>query len=104
MKELLGIDRAAQPFELHPLAGADHLGNRACQRIADAGQLDQAVDTTLVREGMAGLLQRPKGVRRTPIGRDAKGIGMLLLQKVGSFEQDDRRYDGCLRMASSSIQ
>jgi hypothetical protein len=92
----LGVERPAQPLELRPAAGQQHLGERRRDRWSDRRKRVEA-RTPLRREYLGRrLIEGVERVGRAAIGHDAEAIGVLLFQEVGVFAQPCCKGSVCL--------
>ncbi len=98
LKQLLRLQRAAQPLQLAPAAGSQKLVNGRGDSPPDAGQRHQPVHAFALHKALQVLLQVRHGIRGAPVSADPKGIGRLLLQEVGRLAQlgGHVRVDGAL--------
>ena len=84
-KDLLGIERAPQAFELAPAACAQHLGNRGANRPAHVGQSLQRLASSALEEFPEIFSTTLGRVRGLPISAHPEAIRLLLLEQVGDF-------------------
>ena len=102
-KELLRLERAAQPLQLRPASGGQHLRQRRRDRAADPGKRGQAVAALLREDGVERPIEALDHARRALVGRDAKTLGALLAQEIGIFakiSREQRRWAGDRRVAA----
>ena len=95
LKQCLRLNSAAQPFELDPAAGGDHLGNGAGNRPADGGQGDQPLNTAVLEDTVHRNVERRHRIGRMPIGVDPKMIGVLGFENIGNLAQVARDRQVC---------
>ena len=86
-EEPLGVERAPQPLELRPAAGAQHLRDGGRDPRTDTGQRVEPLDA-------ATLVVLPQVIRagrhrvgRLAVSADPERVGSLLLEEVGGLAQ-----------------
>jgi hypothetical protein len=84
-KDLLGIERAPQAFELAPTACPQHLGNRCADCPAHVGQSLQRLASSALEEFAEIFFTTRDCVRGLPVGAHPEPIRLLLLEQVGDF-------------------
>jgi hypothetical protein len=82
-EQLLGLEGAAQPFELRPTARRQHLDERRRDAAADAGQGRQPVAAGRPDDLRDRPFEPGDDRRRPLVGGNAEAVAVLLRQEIG---------------------
>ena len=83
LEHRLRLKRAAQAFELAPAAAAHQLLDRRGDRMADARQGNEPVQSLTIEDLGDVAAEATHGIGGPPVGADPKRVGILVLKQVG---------------------